>query len=263
MRIETELVQKRRNDIMTLIQKFKNISVNELVREFHTSPVTIRRDLQYWEDLGAIQRTHGGAKLIQTMVANKDEAFTNDRYIQAIAKRAALFVEEGDTIFINTSLTALLMIRYIKDKNCTVITNNGSAMTLKHDPKVRIILTGGELTFPKKSMVGDFTISTIQRVIANKCFLGCSGITLDDGITTAIMAETTINELMLSQTQGKKFVVCDHTKFGMKYSFKSGSLDKIDGVITDIATSFDDISALRLKGKDVITVEPLLHSEFY
>lgn len=261
MKVEYEQVQKRRDDMMMLIQKLGTVSVKQLAQEFSTSEITVRRDLQYWEDAGAIQRTHGGAKLIQRMVHNGNRNLTNDRYIQAIAKHAAMYVEEGDTLFINTSYTALSMIYYIRGKNCTVITNNGTAMSIQHDPKVQIVLTGGELHFPKKSMVGDFAINNIQRVMADKCFLGCSGITDEDGISTAIMAETTINEMMLKQTTGSRFILADHTKFGLKYSFKSGSLDKVSTIITDIATDHEELERIRDKGVEVICVEPLLHGE--
>ena len=193
MKVKYEIVQKRRDDIMLLIQKLGTVSVEQLSKEFSTSDVTIRRDLEYWESKGAIQRTRGGARLIQRMVNVPDVNYNNDRYLHAIAKYAALFVEDGDTIFINTSYTALLMIHYIRYKSCTVITNNAAATQIQHDDHVKIVLTGGELNTSKKSMVGDFALSNIRKVLANKCFLGCSGITAEDGITTAIMAETTMS----------------------------------------------------------------------
>ncbi len=258
MKVKYEIVQKRRDDIMLLIQKLGTVSVEQLSKEFSTSDVTIRRDLQYWESKGAIQRTRGGARLIQRMVNVPDVNYNNDRYLHAIAKYAALFVEDGDTIFINTSYTALLMIHYIRYKSCTVITNNAAATQIQHDDHVKIVLTGGELNTPQKSRVGDIALSNIRKVLANKCFLGCSGITAEDGITTAIMAETTINEMMLQQTTGKRCVVCDHTKVGLKHSFITGSLANVDTVITDIAADKTEISKIESKNVEVVCLEPLL-----
>ena len=243
---------------MLLIQKLGTVSVEQLSKEFSTSDVTIRRDLEYWESKGAIQRTRGGARLIQRMVNVPDVNYNNDRYLHAIAKYAALFVEDGDTIFINTSYTALLMIHYIRYKSCTVITNNAAATQIQHDDHVKIVLTGGELNTSKKSMVVDFALSNIRKVLANKCFLGCSGITAEDGITTAIMAETTINEMMLQQTTGKRCIVCDHTKVGLKHSFITGSLANVDTVITDIAADKTEISKIESKNVEVVCLEPLL-----
>ena len=113
MKVDYETVKKRRDDMMTLIQKLGTISVHQLSQEFSISEITVRRDLQYWEDRGAIVRSYGGAKLVQQMVDNDDVSFTNNLYKHAIAKYAAGFVDNYDTIFINTSSTALLIIRYI------------------------------------------------------------------------------------------------------------------------------------------------------
>ena len=45
------------------------------------------------------------------------------------------------------------------------------------DENVTVLFTGGELRFPKKSMTGDLAIQTINSITANKCFIGCSGLT--------------------------------------------------------------------------------------
>ena len=257
MKVNYSIVKKRRDDIMILIQKLGKVEVNQLKNEFHVSEITIRRDLQYWEDQGAVLRYHGGAQLVQHMVGSEDSLLTNDRYKNAIAKYAAQFVEENDTIFINTSSTALQVIPYIKGKRCTIITNNAKAVMIKQDPLVSIVLSGGEIRYPKEAMVGDFALNNVNRVSANKCFLGCSGITAVDGITTAILAETAINETMLQRTIGKRFILCDYTKIGVKHSFVSGSLDYIDYVITDI--NADDTVLHEISEHDIQTVklEPL------
>ncbi|NCB33198.1 MAG: DeoR/GlpR transcriptional regulator [Erysipelotrichia bacterium] len=258
MKVNYSIVQKRRDDIMVMIQKLGNVTMDQLKTDFNVSDITLRRDLQYWEDRGAILRYHGGAKLVQHMVNHNNSNFTNDRYKRAIAKYAAMLVEEGDTIFINTSSTALLVIEFIVGKHCTVITNNAKALLVKHDPLLSIVLTGGELRFPKEAMVGDFALNNLNRVLANKCFLGCSGISAEDGITTAILSETAVNETMLRRTSGSKFVLCDYTKVGMKHSFLSGDLDAIDCLITDVNADESSVEAIKEHHVKVVKLEPLI-----
>ncbi len=247
MKVNYEIVQKRRDDIMILIQKFGKITVDTLAREFNTSEITIRRDLQYWEEKGAIVRFHGGARLVQQMLPNIDTNFTNERYKHAIAKYAAQFVEDGDTIFINTSSTALLVIKYIHNKRVTVVTNNAKAVNVKHDPLVSIFLTGGELRFPKEAMIGDFALNNLSRVSAMKCFIGCSGLDVQNGITTAIQNEVPINETMIRRTKGTVFLLADHTKVGEHHSFVSGALDQINYLITDVCAPSEVIQELNEK----------------
>lgn len=258
MKVNYSIVEKRRKNIMALIQKLGEVSVQLLSNEFGVSNLTIRRDLQYWEDRGAIIRNHGGAKLVQTMVNSENEYLTNDKYKHAIAKYAAQLVKENDTIFINTSSTALLMIQYIVNKTVTVITNNAKAVNIVHDPKVTIVLTGGELRIPKEAMVGDFALNNLKKVMANKCFLGCSGISAKDGITTAIMSETSINETMIERTSGLKVVLCDYTKVGNKHSFISSDTKQIDCLITDICADEEELEKIKQLDVEVIKLKPLL-----
>ncbi len=263
MKVRYEIVQKRRNKILLLIQKLGDVSVELLSKEFNISEITIRRDLQHWEEEGAIIRYHGGARLLQSMVTHKNNNFTNDRYKKAIAKYAAQFIDDGDTIFINTSSTALLVIQYIKNKRVTVITNNAKATTIKHDPLVSIFLTGGELRFPKETMVGEFAANNLSRVTANKCFIGCSGIHSHAGITTAIQNEVAINEMMLSRTKGSTFVLADYTKIGLQHNFTSGNLDQIDFLITDINASTENCDELKDAGiKKIVQLKPLPTNQY-
>lgn len=153
MKMNKAVVDARRNKIMQKIQSQGKAAVDELAEELQVSPLTIRRDLQYWEEMGAVERYYGGAKLIQHFVDNDDPKLSNEQYKHAIAKYAAQYVKDGDTIFINTSSTALLVLKYIKNKRVTVITNNGKAIFMDHDPMVSICLSGGELRIPDRKSV--------------------------------------------------------------------------------------------------------------
>jgi len=185
------------------------------------------------------------------------DLFTNDLYKHAIAKRAANLIEDGDIVFINTASTALLLLKYLKGVRCTIFTNNGKAIGLDLDPNIQIVITGGELRNPKDSMVGEFAINTLKKVNANKCFLGCNGITAESGITTEAMPETTINETMLLQTRGKRYILCDHSKIGIQHRFNSGDISLVDSLITDYVADKSELRALADKGVEIISVEPL------
>ena len=251
MKVDYLTVQKRRDDILLIIQKMGKVDMITLENEFKVSPVTIRRDLQYWEDQGAIVRYYGGAKLVQHMINNDNTSLTNERYKHGIAKYAANLVEDDDTIFINTSSTALLIVQYITGKRCTIITNNAKAIFVKHDPLIQIALTGGELRFPKESLVGDIAISALNKIVATKCFLGCGGLNATNGMSTAIMSEVAINEKMLQRTSGEKIILCDYTKLGLTHSFISAPIESIDHIITDISASEVELEDIRQKNPKI------------
>lgn len=257
MKMTKEVVNARRNKIMQKIQIKGNINVDELAAEFNVTPLTIRRDLQYWEDLGAIERFYGGAKLVQNFVENKTDP--NEAYKHAIAKYAATFVDDGDTIFINTSSTALLVIQYIIGKRVTIITNNGKAIFCDHDPNVQIVMTGGELRFPKETMTGDFALNNLQRVKANKAFLGCNGFDSEVGMSTAILSEVNINEAMISRCSGEAFILADATKINSVHQFVVAKPDLFSHLLTDVRVPIEQIEEFEQKGMYVKRLEPLLN----
>lgn len=257
MKMNKTIVDNRRKKLMVMIQNQGQVLVEEVANVMNVSSLTIRRDLQYWEEMGAVERFYGGAKLVQSFVENNDLENSNEAYKHAIAKYAAQYVEDGDTIFINTSSTALLVIKYIRNKQCTIITNNAKAVYMNQDPKVSIVLSGGELRFPKESMVGDFALNTINKVTASKCFLGCSGINVESGVTTAILPEVTINEAMVRRCEGAIFVLADHTKVGINHNFTATDLSKINYLITDNKANEQAIEELKEHQITVIKLDGL------
>ena len=66
MKRHKKLVDERRNQLLFELSISPNIKVDELAERLNVSPLTIRRDLQFWEDKERISRHYGGATLIET-----------------------------------------------------------------------------------------------------------------------------------------------------------------------------------------------------
>ena len=225
---------------------------------FDTSPLTIRGELEMVQKNGILTRFYVGARLVDA--ASEGNLFSSHLVLNkhAIAIKASQMVENGDSIFINTSSTALLMLNYITASHVTVITNNAKSIFIEnHAPDMAVVLTGGELRFPKSSMVGDFALTNLNRVTADKCFLGCAGITAEEGITTNILQEASINETMLRRTNGPRYILADNSKIGIHQNFVSGTLDSIDILITDVSANPKELAKLIARGVKVEQVKPV------
>jgi len=257
MKRHKSIVDSRRNRIYQALQESGTVKVDELAATLEVSPLTIRRDLEYFEAKKLVERFYGGAMLVNKFVVKDNTSQNNALAKHAIAKKAAEFVETGDTLFVNTSSTALLVLKYIRNKRVVIITNNGKAIFADKDPMIQVVLTGGELREPKEAMVGEFAINNLSRVTATKSFLGCSGITAETGITTAVLQEVAVNEMMLNRCVGPRIIVADSSKIGRDHSFVSGSIDKVTILITDNNADAQVVAALKANGVTVIQVEPL------
>ncbi len=250
MKRKKALVESRRNKVFEILKNNGHVKVGDLAEEFDVSPLTIRRDLQYMEKNKKLERFYGGASIIN------DKQFTNEEdevalYRKLIANYAASLVEDGDTIFINSSSTALKMLNYINDKRVIAITNNGKAICSEHSPQVIIVLTGGELGDVKEAMVGEFAINNLERVSAKKSFLGCSGLSVESGMTTEIMNEVNINQLMIRRVTGSAYILADHTKLGKNSSFVSCKVNRIKNIITDEKADESIVNTFRSMGINV------------
>ena len=84
---------ERQNEILSILEKDRSVSVNKLSKLLYVSQPTIRRDLDTLEKLGKVVRTHGGVVLRET--AEKEIPLLlreeqNNRSKQIIAQKKLL-----------------------------------------------------------------------------------------------------------------------------------------------------------------------------
>ena len=215
MKASRSIVNSRREKILETVRSEGDVTVTALAEQLQVSPLTIRRDLQYLEEHKLLERFYGGAR-----TGEAEESRKNSRELrkEKIARYAASLVEDRDSIFINTSSTALAMVKYITSRRVTIITNNGNIINETRDlvSQATIILLGGELRYMKGAMVGDFTRNNLAQVTAKKSFLGCSGLSPDIGMTTEMVSEVNLNQLMFQRVTGSSYILADSSKFGEK-----------------------------------------------
>jgi DeoR/GlpR family transcriptional regulator of sugar metabolism len=258
MKNSNGLVSKRQQLILQYLKEDHTVKVYELSKKLGVSPITIRRDLQLFEDNGIVEKFYGGATLVEKAL-NDDPSFSDssEKYISqkhAIAKCAANLIEDGDIVFINSSSTALLVIEYLEDKHVTVVTNNGKALQISSSPNIDLVLTGGEVNRRKMCMIGDYATHILSKISANKCILGVSGISANLGISTSVLQETTINSMMLKKCTGPTIILADSSKVGKNHNFLIGENNRISYLITDSNSDLKELELIKANGIKVLTV---------
>ncbi len=252
MKNSRDIVDYRRKKILEILKKTGDIRVLDIAEHLKVSEVTVRRDLQYLEDQKIIERYYGGARVREETPKKQKDVVAICR--DNIARFAASLVEDNDTIFINTSRTAIDMLKYITAKDITVITNNGNALFQKKSHTVKVILTGGELYNIKGTLVGEFAKNNLLRVSAKKAFIGCAGLSIENGMTTEILNEVDLNQAMLERVTGKAYILADHTKLNKNSSFVSCDITAISDIITDKKAPRDFVEQAKELGMDIYEV---------
>jgi DeoR family fructose operon transcriptional repressor len=261
MKSSRGIIKKRQQQLLGKLQEQGSINVDEAAHQLNVTPITIRRDLLMFEEKGFVTRFHGGARLNEGALKSDPAMAENPSKPQILHKRriaeyAASLVEKGDTIFINTSSTCLLMLEYLNDKVVTIITNNAKAIDVKRYHETELIFTGGEFNDHKQSMVGEIAINSISRVVADKSFIGVSAIGVSQGVMSSGLQETAINSLMMKRCKpGNCFVLADGSKIGQQSNFISATINLVSTLITDESAPEDELKRIESEGVKVIVLK--------
>lgn len=262
MKSKRGIIYKRKQYILKELKENGQVLVDDLAKQLQVSQITIRRDLDEFQSEGLVERFYGGATLIEGALSEDPSHDDEDAgeasrpgCKDAIARAAADMVEDGDIIFLNSSSTALQILKYLKNRHVTVVTNNANAIREELDPRVELVLTGGEVTQRKKSLVGDVALQMLHKLRADKCFIGVSGINIAGEITTAVLQETMINSLMIEQSKGCKVILADHTRVGSQNNFVISTLDQVTHVVTDSLTGPELLAGMKRPNLTIVRAE--------
>jgi DeoR family fructose operon transcriptional repressor len=248
---------QRRERIQNYLALHKIVRTDDLYRMLDTSEATVRRDLEWLEREGIVERTNGGAMLSQRLTLEPEymqRAQKNPEQKKTIGELAASLIEDGDVVFINSGTTTTQVIRHIKDcSGITVFSNNLYVALEVGDAGFKHHLIGGEFQPHSNSVAGRFAIDNLRQVYADKAILGVDGISLMHGCTVPSNSEAEVVRQMIERTQGQIIIVADHSKWGVVSNFQIATIDEVDVLITD-----DGIDPLALESLAAHSVDCLV-----
>ncbi len=247
---------QRRERIQEYLAVHQIARTADLCEMLDTSEATVRRDLEWLEQEGILERTHGGAILNQRLTSEPEylqRVQKNPEEKRAIGALAASLIADGDIVFINSGTTTTQVIQQIRaNANITVFTNNLNAALELGEAGFQHHLLGGEYQPTSKSTAGRFAIENLRQVYADKAIIGVDGISLKHGGTVPTNAEAEVVRAMIERTKGEIIVVADYSKWGVVSNFQVAAIDEIDKLVTD--DKFDPSAIEELAEHDVETL---------
>ncbi|WP_207940416.1 hypothetical protein DOK78_002096 [Enterococcus sp. DIV2402] len=251
MKRSNEEVQARRNQLLERIKELKITDAKTLSQEFAVSEMTIRRDCTVLSEMNQIKISFGKIEIQNAEMYDQDNADSMAHIKARLAKEAATFISDHDTVFINTSSTAIQSLSYTTDKTINVLTNNTKIIHMNHHPQSTIILSGGEIRYPKEALFGDIAMESFSNARSDVTIIGCSGLDLKTGISTSVIHEARINTKMI-ENSGKLILVADYRKIGKSSNFTIGNITDIDVLITDIYSDKKVLDEIEKLGVQII-----------
>jgi len=251
------IVDERRSIILKIAEESGFVSLQRLVAEVGASESTIRRDLEFLDAIGHIQRTRGGASFLGDSQCDFD-ARKNRASLekQQIARRTAELISPGETVLLDGGTTTLEVARYLTGKSLQVLTNSlPVASLLMNRPEIELIFIGGYV-YPKTGVaLGEQSVEALKKMHATRLVMSTGGITAEGLFNSnALLVET---ERQMIRAADRVTLVADSSKFGQRALSHLCSLSDVDEIVTDDGMADEwrqvmESAGLRLEVVDLV-----------
>ena len=240
----------RRQSLLELLRKQPGLRVPELAIALEVSEGTVRNDLNALEQQGRLMRVHGGA------VLNRQDQFQNNSFLRrfqqnaaaklAIARKAAVLVNDSDSILLDASSTAYYFAQALSERRRLRVMTNGFevARELAQNSSNTVILIGGVVNIDSASVTGLLSEQIIADMHIQKAFLSCSGFSLERGMTEVHLAEAQLKRKAIESSQ-QLFALVDSSKFGKEDLTPFARPERITRLFTDMGLSPEWIGQLE------------------
>ena len=235
------LAIERRREIISRLTANGKVIVSELAKDFDVTEETIRRDLEKLDHEGLASKTYGGA------VSKNNSALdlpynvregVNVPQKQDISEKVLSLIHDGERIMLDSSSTALYIVKKIKSKkNLTVITNSVKILIELADKSDWTVLsTGGVLKKGALSLTGSSAEKMIKSYHVDTAICSCKGLDIELGVTDSNENDSLIKQAMLACAE-RRILALDSEKFDKKSFVNVCGTQDIDIIVTDTKPS--------------------------
>jgi len=248
-----------RSDRLEALKKYilenETVSIHNLCDKFKISRNTLRRDLTELEECGCLTKIYGGVSAIHQadFIPVTERSMCNKAAKELIGKLAAQLVEDGDTIFIDSGTTALNIIPNLFDKkNITIITLSMAVLSMVTKYReFQIMAVGGQYNPDTSSFFGPETIVALEGLHIVKAFIGCSGVTVESGITNMTYYEPILKNKVIERSR-KVILVSDTSKMGYNATRSVCPLNKVHMLVSEKQPPMDIINYCNQFGIKIV-----------
>lgn len=248
--------EERRDKILSILRLKGRILAKNLAEEFNVSIDTIRRDLASMENMGLLKRTHGGAvtlsKVRRLPVDSSIRFSEGTAHQNAIAKIAAGFIEDGDTVYIGGASIHYVLLKYLPlDKKYTVVTNSLTiAEKLKQLTNIETYIVCGNIK-NEEGIVDALAVEFMRNIRIDVAFLTGGGLSAKHGLSSST-PEGAIFQRTVAEVSRKKICLANFDKIGVEFFSRTVEIKKLDIIITDWEAPEEEIKKIKETGVKVI-----------
>lgn len=248
------LTPQRKKKILELLAAQGQVLSKQLSETFAVSEDTVQRDLRELSAQGLLQRVHGGAlpasAAIATFVERKNLSLDTK---QRLARKAAELILPGQVVLIDGGTTTGELVKCLPpDLNITVVTHSpGIALGLIDHPLIEVVLIGGRLFKHSVVAVGAATLEGLEKIHADVCFLGVTGIHTEAGLTTGDFEESCIKRALAGRA-AETIVMASPEKLNTASPWAIGDISLMNTLVAAKETEEHVLRSFAERGVDVV-----------
>src|SRR5262245_34653915 len=149
------LVEERRQRVLDLVSPRGFVALSDLASQVEVSESTVRRDLAYWHQQGALPRPRGGAIFLGAgtpLPALEERATRQLEEKRAIARAAVARIQDGDAVLLDGGTTTLEVARLLVGRSMQIVTNSLPIATLFASSRETDLIVLGGYVYQKTDM---------------------------------------------------------------------------------------------------------------
>jgi DeoR/GlpR family transcriptional regulator of sugar metabolism len=233
------------------------VRIKALADELGVHEVTIRRDFEVLAEQGALERVHGGARILNQAGLESSFQLREMRHAAEkalIARTASRLIGDGDTVAFDASTTALAVMRTVTQKNIHAITISLDGAETLAAMDIPFILLGGTFHAPARSFVGPLVRLQLDRLHPDVAIVSAKGYSPASGFTDAYLPEAETKERLIAASS-RVIVVLDHSKLGKQALGTFARESDVHAVVTDRRPAPELVEALESAGVELMVAE--------
>lgn len=244
--------KERQEKIKELINIEGSVKVKDLSLKYNVTEDCIRKDLAQLEKKGYLKKTYGGAVSVRInphLYNSKDRKNTQNDERIIIAKKAYSLLKNGDTIFLDVSLSNLELAKLIVTSplQITVITNMIDILNILVHSQVSVIFIGGELNNSRDAFWGTLSLQILTSFKIDKAFLGVVGIDTNSGQISTYHIDDGIMKAKAIEQSRYTYLLCEERKFKEDGNYIFSSLNNVYGIIVSKQTHQAQLNNYEIK----------------
>src|SRR4051812_33287185 len=229
------LTDDRRSRVLELIRQRGFASLPALAEALAVSESTVRRDLDFLEESGVAQRTHGG--VFYTGPSPKLAHFDQRQSLnwdkkRQIAVAASGLIDDNDTILLDGGSTTYELAQLLVGRPLQVVTNSLPVANLfTSSENADLVLIGGYVHTKTGVSLGPYANQMLAGLNVRRAVISVAGINERGCYNSNLLLVETERAMMTSAEE--VIVVADSTKLGHRSLSQLCELKDIDVLVTD------------------------------